>query len=129
MNRTAIDKPKTKRRRKFAREPQGEPAVTNRQPSQNATDVTTSAQPEPKTKSKASLLVDLLARSEGASLEQMAAATGWLPHTTRAALTGLKKKGHAVTSTKTDGVRTYRLVTADCGQLTSPAETEAKMIA
>ena len=26
----------------------------------------------------------------------LTAATGWLPHTARAALTGLKKKGHAV---------------------------------
>ena len=35
----------------------------------------------------------------------------WLPHTTRAALTGLKKKGHAVTSDKVEGrVRIYRVV-------------------
>jgi hypothetical protein len=41
---------------------------------------------------------------------------GWLPHTTRAALTGLKKKGHTVTSTKADGVRTYRRVPAGTGE-------------
>ena len=40
----------------------------------------------------------------------MIAATGWLPHTNRAALTGLKKKGYALSSDKVDGVRTYRAV-------------------
>jgi hypothetical protein len=40
----------------------------------------------------------------------MVAATCWLPHTTRAALTGLRKKGYAIDSDKVDGVRTYRAV-------------------
>ena len=52
----------------------------------------------------------LLTRDEGATLDQMIAATGWLPHTTRAALTGLKKQGYAIDSDKIDGVRTYRAV-------------------
>ena len=52
----------------------------------------------------------LLLRDEGATLDQMVAATGWLPHTTRAALTGLRKKGYAIDSDKVDGVRTYRAV-------------------
>lgn len=47
-------------------------------------------------------------RDEGATLELMIATTGWLPHTTRAALTGLKKKGFVISSDKIDGVRTYR---------------------
>jgi len=62
--------------------------------------------------SKAGQLVEMLKRAEGATLDQMVAATGWLPHTTRAALTGLKKKGREVTSNKADGVRTYRLTKA-----------------
>ena len=52
----------------------------------------------------------LLLRDEGATLDQMIAATGWLPHTTRAALSGLKKLGYAIDSDKIDGVRTYRAV-------------------
>jgi hypothetical protein len=52
-------------------------------------------------------LAALLVRDEGATLDQMIAATGWLPHTTRAALTGLKKRGYAIDSDKIDGVRTY----------------------
>ena len=68
--------------------------------------------PVAKTLSKASMLLELLARDGGATLDQMVAATGWQPHTTRAALTGFRKKGHAVSSEKTDGVRIYRLAQA-----------------
>jgi hypothetical protein len=60
--------------------------------------------------SKQQQLAGLMVRDEGATLEQMIAATGWLPHTTRAALTGLKKKGYVINSDKVDGVRTYRAV-------------------
>jgi hypothetical protein len=60
--------------------------------------------------SKHQQLAALVVRDEGATLDQMIAATGWLPHTTRAALTGLKKKGYALSSDKIDGVRTYRAV-------------------
>jgi hypothetical protein len=63
-----------------------------------------------KTPSKQQQLAALVLRDEGATLDQMIAATGWLPHTTRAALTGLKKKGYALSSDKVDGVRTYRAV-------------------
>lgn len=61
---------------------------------------------------KTALLIGLLTREKGATLEQMVAATGWLPHTTRAALTRLKKKGHALDSSKAVGVRTYRISSA-----------------
>ena len=63
-----------------------------------------------KTPSKQQLLANLLLRDQGATLDEMIAATGWLPRTTRAALTGLKKKGYALSSDKVDGVRTYRAV-------------------
>ena len=63
-----------------------------------------------KSPSKQQLVATLLLRDEGATLSDMIAATGWLPHTTRAALTGLKKKGYALSSDKVDGVRTYRAV-------------------
>lgn len=53
-------------------------------------------------------LVALLLRDEGATIAQMIDATGWLPHTVRAALTGLKKKGYAIDSDKVGDVRTYR---------------------
>ena len=60
--------------------------------------------------SKQQQLAELVVRDEGATLDQMVALTGWLPHTTRAALTGLRKKGYVISSDKVDGVRTYRAV-------------------
>jgi hypothetical protein len=63
-----------------------------------------------KAPSKQECLAALLVRDEGATLEQMIAATGWLPHTTRAAMTALRKKGFVIDSDKVDGVRTYRAV-------------------
>ena len=45
---------------------------------------------------KTSAVLDLLRRDEGATLAELIAATGWLPHTTRAALTGLRKKAHVI---------------------------------
>lgn len=59
--------------------------------------------------SKVATLVAMLQRPEGATIDQMVEATGWQAHTNRAALTGLKKKGHEVTSEKADGVRSYRI--------------------
>ena len=64
----------------------------------------------PNAPSKQQQLAALVVRDEGATVDQMIAVTGWLPHTTRAALTGLKKKGYAISSDKVDGVRTYRAV-------------------
>ena len=59
--------------------------------------------------SKTAMVVQLLQRSDGASLDELVRATGWLAHTTRAAMTGLKKKGHVIDSDKVDGVRRYRI--------------------
>jgi hypothetical protein len=40
-------------------------------------------------------------------------ATGWLPHTTRAALTGLRKRGYAVVRERIDGGNSiYRIASA-----------------
>ena len=41
----------------------------------------------------------------------MVAATGWLTHTTRAALTGLKKKGEVITKGKRGDVTCYFIAT------------------
>ena len=50
------------------------------------------------------------AAKSGATLDDMVAATGWLPHTTRAALTGLRKKGHELAKSKNaEGQTVYRI--------------------
>ena len=56
----------------------------------------TQAKTEPKREAKIDAVIALLKRDQGATLDEMVKATGWLPHTTRAALTGLKKKGHTI---------------------------------
>ena len=43
----------------------------------------------------------LLECAEGANLPQLVEATGWQPHTTRAALTGLNKQGKAIPTGRT----------------------------
>lgn len=59
--------------------------------------------------SKIDQVIALLRRPNGATLDELVAVTGWQPHTTRAALTGLKKKDHALKSDKMDGIRRYRV--------------------
>ena len=62
--------------------------------------------------SKINAVVALLSRNDGATLPELVEATGWLPHTTRAALTGLRKKGHGIARGKRDGATCYRIVAA-----------------
>jgi len=66
------------------------------------------AAPSARAGTKAALLMDLLSREGGATLDDLTRATGWLPHTVRAALSGLRKKGHTIASEKVDGVRIWR---------------------
>ncbi len=56
-------------------------------------------------------VVALLKRKPGASLEELTKATDWLPHITRAAMTGLRKKGHVIDRAKVDGVSRYTIAT------------------
>lgn len=58
---------------------------------------------------KISKVTKLLERKQGATLDQIVKATGWQPHTARAALTGLKKKGHAIEREQADGTSLYRI--------------------
>ena len=58
---------------------------------------------------KAGLVLTLLKREQGATLAEMIAATNWLPHTTRAALTGLRKKGHDIATGKRGDATCYTL--------------------
>jgi hypothetical protein len=73
-------------------------------------DLTAAPEPAQPRTTKSALLIDLLKREGGATLPDLIAATGWLPHTTRAALTGLRKKGHTIERFKRDDVTTYRIV-------------------
>ncbi len=53
--------------------------------------------------SKRAIVLALLTRGEGVTIAGLMAATGWLPHTTRAALSGLRKSGVAIVRTRDMG--------------------------
>ena len=62
---------------------------------------------------KTAAILKLLRRPNGASIVQLQKATGWKPHSVRAALTGLRKKGHNVTRGKdAKGVTVYAVTKA-----------------
>ena len=62
---------------------------------------------------KLGVLLEAVARPEGATLGDLTAASGWLPHTTRAALTRLRQRGYDVRLADTGARRAYHLVPAD----------------
>ena len=61
-------------------------------------------------RSKKSTVIALLQRPGGAAIAELTAATGWQPHSVRAALTGLRKAGNELVRAKdAAGVTYYRL--------------------
>jgi len=71
----------------------------------------------PRAGSKQALVIDMLSKEDGATLDQLIAATGWLPHTTRAALTGLRKRGFEIARTpRESGGSLYRIMTASAAR-------------
>jgi Protein of unknown function (DUF3489) len=63
----------------------------------------------PRTGSKLADVIALLRQHQGATIDELIAATNWLPHTTRAALTGLRKRGYGIERTRLDGRTRYRI--------------------
>jgi len=59
--------------------------------------------------SKQAVLVERLCRPSGAGIGDLVKTLGWLPHTVRAAVTGVRKKGFVVTCSKdAQGQSVYR---------------------
>ena len=58
---------------------------------------------------KQALLIHLLKRKKGATIEAIVETLDWLPHTVRAALTRLRQKGLAIERVRQDGVSRYRI--------------------
>jgi hypothetical protein len=63
-----------------------------------------------RTDTKQAKVVELLQREQGATIAEMQASTGWLSHTTRAVLTGIRKRGATIEKTKVNGVTRYKAV-------------------
>jgi hypothetical protein len=72
--------------------------------------------------SKQALLLGELRRPSGASVAELVRLLGWQPHTVRAAITGLRQKGHAISRSKGEaGETVYRAEAAS-----APAELPAR---
>ena len=65
---------------------------------------------QPPASTKRAKLIAMLERPEGASVAEIGQRLGWLPHTVRAAITGLRQAGREVTRSKdADDRSVYRL--------------------
>jgi len=66
---------------------------------------------------KIAAVIELLHGSNGVTLVELVANTGWLPHTARAALTGIRKRGYAVVIDRADKGRgsVYRIEPSEIG--------------
>jgi hypothetical protein len=61
--------------------------------------------------SKLEVIRSLLVRLDGATRDELVAATGWQPHSVRAGMTGLRKQGLTIVRTKTDGTTRFAIET------------------
>ncbi len=69
------------------------------------------AVPVPRAGSKLALVVKMLGRIHGVSIDDLTKATDWLPHTARAVITSLRNKGYRVeTERNQDKITVYRIV-------------------
>jgi hypothetical protein len=57
----------------------------------------------PRAGTKQALVTEMLSANGGATLDALIEATGWLPHTTRAALTALRKRGFSIERSREAG--------------------------
>lgn len=98
----------SKPKRRYAREPKSAESAQVASPSASKSEHSK----KPAAQTKIGKVIALLKRDDGATLDEMVKATAWLPHTTRAALTGLKKKGYAIERSQRDGASVYRITTS-----------------
>jgi hypothetical protein len=71
----------------------------------------------PRPGSKLDRVLGTLSSDKGATLDELTRTTGWLPHTARAALTGLRKRGYDVRLVRggSETASVYRLTTPAVG--------------
>ncbi|WP_310473852.1 DUF3489 domain-containing protein [Sandarakinorhabdus sp.] len=69
---------------------------------------------KPAIPTKSAQMSKLLRRPRGATITELCAATKWQPHSVRALLSGMRKKGaRLVRETRKSGEGSYRIVVAD----------------
>lgn len=81
----------------------------------------------PRSGTKQAKLVSMLSRKSGATLTQASETLGWLPHTTSATMTGLRKRGYAIDREARPGKPSvYRLNFVDTLPDAEDGDTEAE---
>jgi hypothetical protein len=87
------------------------------EPISEGADLATARVPDadrPRASTKRAALIGMLERPEGASVAEIGQRLGWLPHTVRAAMTGLRHAGREVTRSKdAEGRSVYRLASPE----------------
>jgi hypothetical protein len=85
----------------------------------NSNSGATASRMSPRSGAKIARIVELLQRGGGSPLAELVAVTGWLPHTTRAALTDLRKRGYAVVIDRSNKGRgsVYRIKPTEAGEV------------
>ncbi len=82
----------------------------------------TTSPAQPARQTKAATVRRMLSRAKGATLDEIGKSTSWQPHTCRAFLTGLRKKGgNIVREARADGNTAYRIVASVAGETPPPA--------
>jgi predicted ArsR family transcriptional regulator len=72
--------------------------------------------PTTKPPTKSDKVIALLSRAKGASLDEICKATSWQPHSVRAFLTGLRKKGLILAREQgADNKTVYRTISLSTG--------------
>ncbi|MGO9432611.1 DUF3489 domain-containing protein [Rhodoblastus sp.] len=88
-------------------------STAKKQPVDRSHDERAGQNAAPRAGTKQAQLIEMLSARKGATLDALVEATGWLPHTTRAALTGLRKRGFSIERTRDEGsASVYRIVAA-----------------
>jgi hypothetical protein len=93
--------------------PSPQPQASQSEPQSEGAELATASVPDadrPQASTKRAVLIGMLGRPEGASVAEIGQRLGWLPHTVRAAITGLRHAGREVTRSKdAEGQSVYRL--------------------
>ena len=76
------------------------------------------SQSTPPRETKTTILCKLLSRKSGANIAALQSATGWQPHSVRAALSGFRKAGYSIdraNPAKSGGSTVYRITSSPEG--------------
>ena len=95
--------------RRMARQPKSEAATAAAVSEDAGSNLAHLVPAETPRVTKSAAVIALLQRPQGATLAELITATGWLPHTTRAALTGIRNKGQVIEKVKRGETTCYRI--------------------